>query len=208
MRTNATRARTSSAPRRASGSGSGSTSGSASGSGSGSRSASASASDRGSGAPKSGGQAQRRPALWLTIQHGDGSPECPVSRARLRRWVGAALQSDARITLRFVGTREGRALNLAYRQKDCATNVLTFAYDDASVPCAADIVVCLPVVRQEARRQRKPLDQHLAHLVIHGVLHAQGFEHEDDIEAEAMEALETALLKRFRIGDPYREREA
>ena len=204
MRTNATRARTSSAPRRASGSGSGSGSGSASASASGSRSASG----RGSGAPKSGGQAQRHLALSLTIQHGDGSPECPVSRARLRRWVGAALQSDARITLRFVGTREGRALNLAYRQKDCATNVLTFAYADASVPCAADIVICLPVVRQEARRQHKPLDQHLAHLVIHGVLHAQGFEHEDDIEAEAMEALETALLKRFRIGDPYREREA
>ncbi len=180
MRTNATRARTSAAPRRAPG--------------------------HAAGAQGSGGQAKRPPALALTIQHGDRSPECPVSRARLRRWVGAALQSDARITLRFVGAREGRALNLAYRHKDYATNVLTFGYEDESVPCAADIVICLPVVRQEARRQRKPFEQHLAHLVIHGVLHAQGFEHDDEIEAEAMEALETALLKRFRIGDPYRAR--
>ena len=144
------------------------------------------------------------PTLALTVQHGEGSPGCQVSRARLRRWIAAALQRDARITLRFVGTREGRALNLAYRHKDYATNVLTFSYDDAdSTTNVADIVICLPVVRQEAVRQQKPFDHHLAHLVIHGTLHAQGLEHDDEVQAQAMEALEAALLKRFRIGDPY-----
>jgi len=160
---------------------------------------------RGSGARRS----RAVPALSLSIQFGPGVPALEVSRARLRRWALAALQSDARITLRFVGAAEGRALNRAYRGRDYATNVLTFAYpaDETGRPkhtTAADIVVCLPVVAREARAQRKPLDHHLAHLVVHGVLHAQGFEHDDEIEAEAMEALETALLRRFRIADPYR----
>lgn len=142
--------------------------------------------------------------LSLTLQHASGTSACPVSRPRLRRWIAAALQADARITLRFVGSRESRALNLQYRGKDYATNVLTFPY--AQSPIEADIVICLPVVRSEARIQRKTFDHHLAHLVIHGVLHAQGFEHDDAIDAEAMESLETALLKRFRIADPYADR--
>lgn len=142
--------------------------------------------------------------LALSLQLGSGVVASPVSRPRLRRWIAAALQHDARITLRLVGTREGRALNRAFRGKDYATNVLTFPYGNA--PIEADIVICLPVVRSEARAQRKPFDHHLAHLVIHGVLHAQGFAHDDDVEAEAMEALETALLRRFRVADPYAER--
>lgn len=141
------------------------------------------------------------PELALSVQSGPGAGDCPVTRPRLRRWVLAALQQDARITLRFVGSREGRALNHAHRGRDYATNVLTFGYD--TTPLEADIVICLPVVRREARAQRKPLDHHLAHLVIHGVLHAQGFDHEDEIEAQAMESLEAALLSRFRIPDPY-----
>lgn len=161
------------------------------------------------------------PELSLSVQTGTGIPACPVSRPRLRRWVLAALQGDARITLRFVASREARALNREHRGRDYATNVLTFTYDGpplAAMPdgrrarqsagaaraCAeADIVICLPVVRAEARTQRKPFDHHLAHMVIHGVLHAQGFDHEDDVEAAGMEALEAALLKRFRIPDPY-----
>jgi len=150
------------------------------------------------------------PTLALAIQTGPRVPAIGVSRARLRRWVLAALQSDARITLRFVGAAEGRALNRAYRGKDYATNVLTFSYPadetGTTMPAtAADIVICVPVVTREARAQRKPWDHHLAHLVIHGVLHAQGLEHDDEIEAQAMEALETALLRRFRIADPYGE---
>lgn len=162
-----------------------------------------------------------RPELALSVQTGGGIATVPVSRPRLRRWVLAALQGDARITLRFVGTREGRALNREHRGRDYATNVLTFAYDpmpeppapasaarkrSAAPPCPpveADIVICMPVVRAEARAQGKPLDHHLAHLVIHGVLHAQGFDHEDETEAQAMEGLETALLRRLRIPDPY-----
>lgn len=162
-----------------------------------------------------------RPELALAVQLGSGIPACPVTRPRLRRWVLAALQRDARITLRFVGTREARALNRAHRGRDYATNVLTFVYDtpllpgtparrkgkhDVPTPAEADIVICLPVVRTEARAQGKLFDQHLAHLVVHGVLHAQGFDHEEEIEAEAMEALETAILRRFRIADPYAER--
>lgn len=144
------------------------------------------------------------PRLTLSLQLGAGIAASPVSRPRLRRWIVTALRDDARITLRFVGNRESRALNSQYRGKDHATNVLTFPY--ARSPIEADIVICLPVVRSEARSQRKPLDQHLAHLVIHGVLHAQGFEHDDDADAEAMESLETALLRRLRIADPYADR--
>lgn len=142
--------------------------------------------------------------LALTVQEASAASPCPVPRARLRRWILAALSAragSARLTLRFVGSRESRTLNHAYRGKDYATNVLTFPYGED--PLEADIVLCMPVVRAEARAQRKPLDHHLAHLVIHGVLHAQGFEHEEDEEAAAMEALETALLRRFRIPDPY-----
>lgn len=151
------------------------------------------------------------PELALSVQTGEGGPPCPVPRARLRRWVLRALERDARVVVRFVGTREGRALNREYRGRDYATNVLTFAYDAppggaasrARGPIAADIVICLPVLERESRRQRKPLDHHLAHLVIHGVLHAQGWEHEDDAQAAAMESRETALLRGLRIPDPY-----
>jgi len=148
------------------------------------------------------------PRLSLSIQSGSAALSLPVSRQRLRRWVTLALQTDARLTLRFVDSREGRALNAGYRGRDYATNVLTFNYPPSQQPsgtstCLADIVICLPVVRREAREQRKPLEHHLAHLVIHGVLHAQGFEHEHAAQATAMEALETALLRRLRIPDPY-----
>ena len=157
------------------------------------------------------------PELSLSVQTGDGVAELPVSRARLRRWVRNALQGGARITLRFVDRDEGLALNREHRGRDYATNVLTFAYgapalppgtdapDEVSEPpwIEADIVLCLPVIDDEARAQGKPLDHHLAHLVTHGVLHAQGYDHEDDEGAAEMEALEAALLRRLRIPDPY-----
>jgi len=139
--------------------------------------------------------------LSLSVQTGDSAGVWPVDRSQLRRWVRAALQDDAELTLRLVGRREGRALNLTWRGKDYATNVLTFAYGGA--PLQADIVLCLPVLKSEARAQRKSLRAHLAHLVMHGVLHAQGHDHETDAEARRMEALETRLLARFRIADPY-----
>jgi probable rRNA maturation factor len=146
-----------------------------------------------------------RPRLALSVQHEPGAGDCPADRAQLRRWALAALERDAALTLRLVGAREGRALNAQFRGRDYATNVLTFAYEEqGDGPVQADIVICLPVLVREARAQRKPLREHLAHLVIHGVLHAQGMDHEDEDEARAMETRETALLGRFRIADPYR----
>lgn len=147
-----------------------------------------------------------RPSLSLSIQLGEGVRELPVARGRLRRWVAAAIESDATLTLRFVGRREARALNAQYRQRDYATNVLTFPYHAPGERVWADVVVCLPVVRSEARAQRKPADAHLAHLVVHGVLHACGHEHERDDDAARMEAAEAALLARFRLAWQHRGR--
>ena len=159
---------------------------------------------------------EKRPALSLSIQLGDGVAALPASRAQLRRWAAAAIDADAALTLRFVGQAEGRMLNREYRGRDYATNVLTFAYDLPSGPAAAtphageapavqaDIVICVPVLEREARERRIPLAHHLGHLVVHGVLHACGLDHEHEAEAREMEARETALLARFRIPDPYR----
>lgn len=147
------------------------------------------------------------PRLALSVQIEPAAGEVPADRAQLRRWAHAALATDATLALRFVGTREGRRLNADFRGRDYATNVLTFAYDEAPAPGApvqADIVICMPVVAREARAQKKALRDHLAHLVVHGVLHAQGLDHEDDDEAREMEARETTVLARFRIPDPYR----
>ena len=143
----------------------------------------------------------REPALELAVQRAVADADLPV-RATLLRWVRASLARDARVTLRFVGAREGRALNRTYRGRDYATNVLTFVYDEEA-PLAGDIVVCLPVVRREARAQRKRLRAHLAHLVVHGMLHLQGHDHERAADAAAMEARETAILRRLRYADPY-----
>ncbi len=132
------------------------------------------------------------------------------ARAQLRRWVQGTLDehpgalTEATFTLRFVDRAEGRALNSTYRDRDYATNVLTFALNEAGTGrAAADIVVCMPVVEEEARSQRKTVRDHCAHLVVHGVLHATGHDHETDREAEAMEAVERSVLARFRIRDPY-----
>ncbi|MDT3677900.1 MAG: rRNA maturation RNase YbeY [Burkholderiaceae bacterium] len=143
-----------------------------------------------------------QPRLSLTVQLGDEVDALPAPRSRLRRWVAACIESDAQIVLRFVGEREGRGLNAAYRGRDYATNVLTFAYDEAD-GLHADIVICLPVVRREAREQRKPVAAHLAHLVAHGVLHAGGYEHDTERGAQRMQRRESELLARFRLPDPW-----
>ena len=131
-----------------------------------------------------------------------GIDALPVARPQLRRWVQAALRADAEIVLRFVGLEESQVLNHQYRGKNRPTNVLTFDYAHEPI-VQADIVICLPVLEREAAEQHKPLRSHLAHLVIHGVLHAHGMDHLTDEEAADMEAAEVALLKRFRIRDPY-----
>jgi probable rRNA maturation factor len=142
------------------------------------------------------------PRLRLQIQIDPEAGELPVGRAQLRRWVASALSADAQFVLRFVGQAEGRALNRQFRGRNRPTNVLTFDYG-ADPVVTADIVICMPVVRTEAAAQGKSEADHLGHLVVHGVLHAQGHDHQDEEEAERMEARETAILRRFGIGDPY-----
>lgn len=150
--------------------------------------------------------------LSLTIQYVDASLQLSVTRPLLRRWVHAALTSPAEMTLRFVDIEEGRALNRTYRGKDKPTNVLTFAYpaddgEDIAETTRADLVFCSEILHQEAAEQKKSLIEHAAHLVIHGVLHAQGYDHEDNAEAKEMESLETKIMARLGFNDPYLVRE-
>ena len=146
---------------------------------------------------------RKRPGLRLAVQGREDFAGLP-SRVTLRRWLALALPGSAQIGLRFVGAREGRALNRAFRGRDYATNVLTFDYGNRQ-GIWADIVLCVPVLRQEARAQGKRLRDHLAHLLIHGALHARGMDHARPQDARAMEALETRLLARLAIPDPYAE---
>ncbi len=139
--------------------------------------------------------------LALAIQGAETFADLPP-RGTLRRWIKRALDCDAVLTLRFVGAREGRRLNRAFRGKDHATNVLTFDY--ARPPkVEADIVICVPVVRREAREQRKSLRAHLAHMVVHGTLHAQGYDHLRVADARRMERREIELLDACGIPNPY-----
>ncbi len=148
------------------------------------------------------------PTLALTVQYEVGPVGLP-SRAQLRRWAKAALAGDAVATLRIVDEAEGRQLNRDFRNKDYATNVLTFEYgpDDAieGTPMSGDIVLCAPVVTREAREQGKTLEAHYAHLTVHGMLHLQGYDHIDETEAAAMEALESFVMMRLGYPDPYLE---
>jgi probable rRNA maturation factor len=145
-----------------------------------------------------------RPALQLSLQFADARHRAQLPRHRVARWVRAALESPAEITVRIVGADEARALNRDYRGKDYATNVLTFDYAHEPV-VVADLVVCAPVVEAEAREQGLALDAHYAHLLVHGTLHAQGHEHDGvpEAEAAAMEARETAILASLGVADPY-----
>ena len=146
--------------------------------------------------------------LSLSLQFGDirdaKRHRAALPRHSVTRWIRHALDSDAEITVRIVDAEEGRALNRGYRQKDYATNVLTFDYTPAPL-VTADLVLCAPVVAREARENRKTLKDHYAHLLVHGVLHAQGWDHETGAsDAEAMEAREAEILARLGIANPYR----
>ena len=147
--------------------------------------------------------------LQLSLQFAD--PEHRAHRAHLPRhrvakWIRAALQGPGEITVRFVGAEEGRALNREYRGKDYATNVLTFDYEhggEDTGPVVADLVLCAPVVQAEAAAQGVTLEAHYAHLLVHGTLHAQGYDHEADDDAAEMEALESAIVTGLGYADPY-----
>ncbi len=137
----------------------------------------------------------------MTVQYGTRSAQLP-SRAKLGKWARAALGKSARITLRLVGEREARLLNHHYRGHDYATNVLTFIYSDRR-PLAGDLAICAPVVAREARMRGISAEAHYAHLVVHGMLHLQGHDHEHASEARRMEQLETRILGRLGFADPY-----
>jgi probable rRNA maturation factor len=143
-----------------------------------------------------------KPELQLSLQFADASHRELLPRHRVKRWLRAALEAAGQITVRIVGEDEARALNRDYRHKDYATNVLTFDYAHAPV-VTADLVLCAPVVAREAQAQRIPLQAHYAHLLVHGTLHAQGYDHEADDEAAAMEARETQVLRGLGFSDPY-----
>lgn len=152
------------------------------------------------------------PMLTLAVQKAlDGAERAHAPKKhQIRRWAQAALQRDAEVTVRLVGEAEGRELNNTYRGKDYATNVLTFVYgegeDEVAVPGApllGDLVLCVPVVVREAAAQGKTVDAHFAHLVVHGMLHLQGWDHEEDDSAEAMEQREREILASLGYPDPY-----
>jgi probable rRNA maturation factor len=139
--------------------------------------------------------------LSLSVQYASKAKILPT-RQQFRRWVKTAMEQDVQIALRLVDELEGRALNLSYRSKDYATNVLTFVYDDID-PLYGDVVICAPVVEREAKEQSKDLLAHYAHLTIHAALHLQGYDHEKKRDAEKMEARETALMLKLRYPAPY-----
>jgi len=146
----------------------------------------------------------RTAKLELTVQTAVNSPGLPTP-IELRRWLTAAMECSAAITVRFVGVAEGRALNRSYRERDYATNVLSFGYGDSGEGriLAGDIVLCAPVLRREARAQSKALRAHVAHLAVHGALHLQGHDHQSPRAAARMEALEKRILAKLGFADPY-----
>jgi probable rRNA maturation factor len=146
--------------------------------------------------------------LELSVQFPDPRLRETVTRPKLRRWVQAAQFAPAELTIRFVDAAEGQELNRAYRGKDYATNVLTFSYNEGEDVeddgvTRADLILCTDVLEREAGEQGVTVEAHCAHLVVHGVLHAQGYDHEDDEEAEEMEGLETEILGALGFADPY-----
>lgn len=153
-------------------------------------------------------------SLSLSIQYATALPTLP--RWRVRRWVAGVLDRVAptapvELNLRFVSPHEARELNRTYRHKDYVPNVLTFAYDDVLVPgqpILGDIVICVDVLEKEATAQHKPFVEHACHLVVHGTLHALGYDHQTATQAKEMEALEIQILKRWDIPDPYEPRKA
>ena len=177
--------------------------------------------------PRAAGQASKEvlakqalasdaPALSLSVQYGVAEPQLP--RWRLRRWVERGLAgacgelpeppARAQLSIRLVGQAEGRRLNRDFRGRDYATNVLTFEYGtDPTGTLHGDLVLCLPVLKREAREQGKPLLEHAAHLTVHGTLHALGYDHIRVRDATRMEKLETRILAGMGLPDPYLARD-
>lgn len=144
-----------------------------------------------------------KPELSLSLQFADPRHRALLPRHKVVRYIRAALELPGEIAVRIVDAEEGRALNREYRSKDYATNVLTFDYAHEPV-VGADLVICAEVVEKEAAEMGIALLDHYAHMLVHGTLHAQGYDHEEDDEAECMEARETEILAGLGIADPYK----
>ena len=145
------------------------------------------------------------PELRLSLQQPDGRHRAVLARHRVARWIRATLQTPAQLTVRIVDEDEGRALNRDYRGRDYATNVLSFVYENDPLT-VGDLVICAPVVLREAGEQKRSAEAHHAHLVVHGMLHLQGYDHETGEEdARIMETRETEILAGLGYPDPYRE---
>ncbi|MFN7154035.1 MAG: rRNA maturation RNase YbeY [Acidovorax sp.] len=145
--------------------------------------------------------------LSLSLQFGRfadaAAHRAVLPRHKVTRWIRHALATDAEITVRIVGAEEGQQLNRDFRKKDYATNVLTFDYTQEPV-VTADLVLCAPVIEREALEQNKSLEEHYAHMLVHGALHAQGWDHETSTaDADEMEAYETDIMKGLGFADPY-----
>ena len=147
------------------------------------------------------------PNLKIDLQYASTAIESTLSKiaspALIKKWVKSATPLGGLMTLRFVNATEGKKLNLAFRQKDYATNVLTFPYELSKNELVADIIFCLPVLQKEAKEQDKLLKAHLAHLIVHGCLHAQGYDHEAAKDEKKMEALEIQTLQKIGFTNPY-----
>jgi len=147
------------------------------------------------------------PKLKIDLQYASTAIESTLSKiaspALIKKWVKSATPLGGLMTLRFVNATEGKKLNLAFRQKDYATNVLTFPYELSKNELAADIIFCLPILQKEVKEQDKLLKAHLAHLIVHGCLHAQGYDHEVAKDAKKMEALEIQILEKLGFANPY-----
>jgi probable rRNA maturation factor len=141
------------------------------------------------------------PKLDLTIQFASEAVSLP-SRTQFHKWAKAALRVDTEVTIRIVDAEEGRQLNSMYRGKDYATNVLTFPLTEMPY-LMGDIIICAPVVEAEANAQAKSLEEHYAHLTVHGILHLHGYDHETELQAELMEGLETAIVTKLGYPSPY-----
>jgi probable rRNA maturation factor len=141
------------------------------------------------------------PSLSLSIQFASNEESLPT-RSQLRKWTKAALRVDTEMTIRIVDKEEARALNFTYRGKDYATNVLTFPL--AEEPhLMGDVIICAPVVKEEAEAQKKSIEAHYAHLTVHGVLHLHGYDHEIDDQAALMESIEVTTLIKLGYPNPY-----
>jgi probable rRNA maturation factor len=144
--------------------------------------------------------------LTLSLQFGKFEDvalhRAALPRHKVTKWIRHALQDDAELTVRIVGAEEGQALNRDYRKKDYATNVLTFDYTQEPI-VTADLVLCAPVVALEAKEQNKTLEEHYAHLLVHGTLHAQGWDHDEEEDAQVMELRETDIMARLGFDNPY-----